>query len=67
MALVFVALEVLVVILVNNSIHNDNEEEVDTNNDMTVEHEVEFLEVHLHEVKLFEVGALVVAFLDVED
>nr|GMD79614.1 hypothetical protein Iba_chr13dCG5640 [Ipomoea batatas] len=63
-----VALEVVVVDLVDNSIHSGKEDEVDMDGSMAVEHEedsfeVDFLEVALHEV----VDSLIEASLDVED
>nr|GMC99892.1 hypothetical protein Iba_chr05eCG10030 [Ipomoea batatas]GME19663.1 hypothetical protein Iba_scaffold23478CG0020 [Ipomoea batatas] len=62
------ALEVVVVVPVDNSIHSDKEDEVDMDDGTAVEHEEDSFGVHPQEVDLHEVvDSLVEASLDVED
>nr|GMD22367.1 ABC transporter G family member 14 [Ipomoea batatas] len=62
------ALEVVVVVPVDNSIHSDKEDGVDMDDDMAVEHKEDSFEVHPQEVDLHEVvDSHVEASLDVED
>nr|GMD52944.1 hypothetical protein Iba_chr11bCG16420 [Ipomoea batatas] len=62
------ALEVVVVVPVDNSIHSNKEDEVDMDDGMAVGHEEDSFGVHPQEVDLHEVvDSLVEASLDVED